>query len=327
MSDEDLRWSVVAEAERIRHDGSLPPGFEDELRGIFEELSQDPSALEAELRRAAAPAAGPAPSLSRRALSKAGRASRRAAAAGRRRVGPRVRAIERRSIEMASRAGEAAVTETQVATDVARRLTAGTLVERALRRALAGVGQDPAAVAVRPLRLQADGRLADTGIDRFLEEQLGSPGGPVLHLESGDGLLVERLRAEGLDARGADPRHRQGRERRGALEALAETPRESLGGLVLSGVTDRVTPSSARALAQLAATRLAPGARLVLFSANPVPLRQSDPVASDLSPGRPLHPVTWCHLLARLGLEEIVVRESAEGSAYAVAARRAGEGP
>ena len=42
----------------------------------------------------------------------------------------------------------------------------------------------------------------------------------------------------------------------------------------------------------------------MLVSTRPEAAIAMDPVAADLAHGRPLHPVTWCHLLARYGLSE-----------------------
>ena len=77
-----------------------------------------------------------------------------------------------------------------------------------------------------------------------------------------------------------------------------------MNGLLLTGVVDRLRPGAARALAQLAARRLVPGGVVVLVSMRPEVAVAMDPVAADLASGRPVHPVTWCHLLARYGLSE-----------------------
>jgi hypothetical protein len=107
-----------------------------------------------------------------------------------------------------------------------------------------------------------------------------------------------------------------------------------LDGLLLTGVVDRLRPGAARALAHLAARCLAPGGVVVLVSARPEAAVALDPVAADLSPGRPLHPVTWCHLLARFGLVELEVFEhdasgpdpgglgATEAEVFAISARR-----
>jgi hypothetical protein len=324
---------ISAEAARIRSDGSLPPGFEAQLAEEFTRIASDPRALEQEVaRRAAASqeAEGAARSFALRAAGKATRVARRAAGGARRRIAPRLRTVERRGIERAGRSLEAAAVELQVVADLARRVSAGSVAERGLARAGggAGFGTEAAAVLKPPpsLRVDADGRFGDADLDQFVTARLSGRRGQVLHAECGDGRVVGRLRQGGIDALGVDPRLQEGEARRGALEALARRQKGSLAGILLSGVTDRVTPASARALVRLAATRLGPGGVLVLLSTAPGPRETSDPVMSDLSPGRPLHPATWCHLLARLGLEEISVRESGDGAAFAVAAARAREG-
>ena len=49
-----------------------------------------------------------------------------------------------------------------------------------------------------------------------------------------------------------------------------------------------------------------------------------DPVAADLASGRPMHPVTWCHLLAHYGLSELTMFDAGEFEAdvFAISARR-----
>ena len=97
----------------------------------------------------------------------------------------------------------------------------------------------------------------------------------VLHAECGDGRVVGALVARGIDARGADPRRPSRADGEtnivsaGALEYLGATPSDTLDGLLLTGVVDRLRPGAARALAQLAARRLAPGGVVVVVSARP----------------------------------------------------------
>jgi hypothetical protein len=336
VTDPSLLSDIRSEAERIRTDGTLPVGFEDDMRARFDAIAADPGALDTEVARRASRAAqhagpgrsAPARSVPRRALGKAARVSKRVAGAGRRRMGPRVRSVERLSVEALGRLSESASTEAQVVSDRARRVVAGSLAERGFARASAaraphGPAAGTAGLTPKALRLGPGGELGDGEVDRLLIERLGPlRGRSVLHAECGDGSLVRRLRALGVEASGSDARRGEGAERRGALEALAHKQKASLGGIVLSGVTDRVTPSSARAMARLASTRLEGTGVVVVLSRNPAPLNLSDPVAADLSSGRSLHPVTWCHLFARLGFEDITVRESDDGSAYAVAATR-----
>ncbi len=119
----------------------------------------------------------------------------------------------------------------------------------------------------------------------------------------------------------------------GALEYLGAAPPASFDGLLLTGVVDRLRPGAARALAQLAARSLAPGGVVVLVSTRPEANVAMDPVAADLAPGGPLHPVTWCHLLASYGLGDLAVFEpdasdpaAHEPELFAVSARRPGPG-
>jgi hypothetical protein len=152
----------------------------------------------------------------------------------------------------------------------------------------------------------------------------------VVHAECSDGRVVEALVARGIDARGADP-HRPARANgntnivaAGALEYLGATPSDTLDGILLTGVVDRLRPGAARALAELVASRLAPGGVVVLVSARPEAAAAVDPVASDLAPGRPVNPVTWCHLFARYGLSGLSVfdAEGSEPDVFAVCAGR-----
>jgi hypothetical protein len=320
-----LADEILSEAERIRRDGSLPLGFEERLSAAFSEIASDPRALEAEVaQRAGQPGArsGSLPSSGPGVLvhpfARAGRRIvARAARRARRLAGPALRVAERRSIEATSHALDAGSAAVQVLVDCARRHLAASWPGRNLGRISAGA---PGARPSLPRALRADvaGHLGDEGIDQMIEERVVSS--PVLHAESGDGRLVERLRAAGLVVEGADP-YGTGTRRRGALETLARRPACSLGGIVLSGVTDRMTPPRARALARLAASRLAPGGVVVVLSTAPSSAEKADPVAADLGPGRPLHPVTWSHLLTKAGLEQLSVRTSTDGAAYAVAAR------
>lgn len=327
MTSGELKASIASEAERIRSDGTLPPGFEDQMASTFAAIAADPGALEAEVARQAAAhgAVGAGRSLATRAKAKAARLSRAAASSARARVGPSARRLERRGVEAAAGLGERVSVRAQVVVDRARRAAAGTIAERGLARAS---GADPSlsrgtvSVVPRALRISPAGELGDAGLDRFLSERLRSVTGRVLHAECGDGSLVRRLAASGLEATGADPRTGDNKSRRGALEALSATAKGELGAVVLSGVPDNVTPASARALVRLAAESLQGRGALVLLSKSPGPLNEADPVSADLSPGRSLHPVTWCHLLARLGFGDIAVRESTDGSAYAVGALR-----
>jgi len=292
--------------------------------------------------------------------------SRRGVGAAKRIAGPRLRSLERRSIDEAGRAAEALATRGHVVADHARRVaTSGGRSGRLDRvspggRVLpsAGLGGATGSAALaRPAITGPAGRRAphagdggdDVGagdLERWVLERLERcPPGVVLHVESSDGAFVAALIDAGHQAAGADPAAGAGSGnlgRAGALEHLGAQARHSLAGLVVSGATERVSPGSARALVHLASTRLRPDGIVVLVSAHPPAADAGDPISADLVSRRPLHPVTWCHLLARLGFAEITVfdrgvlsgparslrspeaEREAEGTggAYAVAARR-----
>jgi hypothetical protein len=145
------------------------------------------------------------------------------------------------------------------------------------------------------------------------------PEGDVLHGDCGEGALLDALTRAGVVARGVEPR---GAIALGALEqghtvALTEVADElavmapaSLGGLVLSGVVDRLP---LHALVALLA-----GARRVLALGAPIVVVASDPeadtggpgaVAKDLLAPRILHAETWELLLARAGFVSVAALE------------------
>ncbi|HEX5266755.1 MAG TPA: hypothetical protein VFW24_08265 [Acidimicrobiales bacterium] len=143
--------------------------------------------------------------------------------------------------------------------------------------------------------------------------QLGTAPGRVLHAECGRGAMVQALRAGGVDAYGVDPRGPLVDAAVAAgLEAWPDDPVSHLGavadgglaGLVLSGCVDRLPLGRQRLLVELAAAKLAPGGRVVILAVNPERWPEAVPaLEADLAPGRPLHAVTWAHLLGRARFE------------------------
>jgi hypothetical protein len=317
---------IEAQARELRVSGRVPEGFEDELDNCFEQVA---NASWAAASAPAGPPAGGAVAGLRRPLSLA-EARRRATAYARRRFGPTLRGFERRSVLGASRAGESARLQVHVAADHLERVTARSAVAS---RALSVLRPRELSASGATVHPTIEGPLLAWMLERFAapaSPETGGVPGPVLHAECGDGRVVEALAAHGLKARGADPRLSERASgdtsivAAGALEYLGATPGGTLGGLLLTGVVDRLRPGAARALAQLAARCLAPGGVVVLVSARPEVIVAIDPVAADLAPGRPMHPVTWCHLLAHCGLSELTVFEpdAAEPDVFAVSARR-----
>lgn len=339
---------ILAEAASLRGSGSFSAERQAELDRCFDELAGDPAALwravdAGALRRPqayrftsaeAAEPGGPPPAGASRPARLVRSGSRRVVSAARRRVGPPARALERRAVDHVGKLAESLDTRRHVTADHARRLAGDGRAARLLERLSPG----NRALPTHPLASRAPssllGALQPIGSAAALSEWAiqrleHSPGPRVLHVRSGDGGLVARLAASGFDACGADPGAEPSSAvaRAGALERL-QSERCSLDGLVLSGVTDDVTPATARALAQLAARSLRPDGIVVLVSAQPFVVADEDVITSDLARARSLHPVTWCHLLARYGMGEITVADSTvwtgpDGVAlYGVSARR-----
>ncbi|MGE0879764.1 MAG: hypothetical protein AB7L13_18230 [Acidimicrobiia bacterium] len=145
--------------------------------------------------------------------------------------------------------------------------------------------------------------------------------GRILHAECGKGEIVGALVDAGLDAYGVDPRRdrlgdglRHGLDVRAdqALEHLRRLPSGSLGGLIVSGLTDHGAIAVQLELADLATEVLAHDGVLVIVSSTPEAWAGAMPIVqADLAPGRPLHVETWTHLLTARGFKAIEVQEGA----------------
>jgi hypothetical protein len=366
---------ILASAAVARADGRLTPGFEDELARRFDSIAADPRALQRAVEAGARSARqlyrfpseavpsrsdvqpesdrqGGVPRALATAAGRSARAakgvSRKGVTTARRVAGPGLRSLERRMIDHVGGAAEALATRGHVVSDHARRVaSSGGTSRRYVRlspsgRALppgpAGKGTGASSTVLGAGSLDP----VVLALEEWTIERMGrGPGGCVLHVECGAGALVRRLSEAGFGAVGADPTTEVESDtitRAGAVERIGAQRRSSLGGLVLSGVTERVSPGSARALVHLSSTRLSRGGIAVLVSAHPG-LDDRDPITLDLALRRPLHPVTWCHLLARYGFREITVldpgaedrssdhgahssRSSDSGALYAIGARR-----
>ena len=173
-------------------------------------------------------------------------------------------------------------------------------------------------------------------IDAIVAVVADAPG-RVVHAECGDGDLVRALVAHGLDAYGVEPRLTEadvaseaGIEVRDgeALAHLRLVPDGVLGGVVLSGCVDRYPLPWVLALVDEATRALAPGGLVVIVTATPETWGTgASRVAADLAPGRPLHAVTWEHLLETRGYEAIATSAGppdAEPASVLVTARRPG---
>ena len=115
------------------------------------------------------------------------------------------------------------------------------------------------------------------------------------------------------------------------IEELESTPTGVLGGIVLEGSVQWLGAGACDRLVALAAGRLAEGGVILVASATPEAWSRVAPaVVADLAPGRPLHPETWAHLLARHGFGDVAVhhggRDRRNDLAEAIAAAGASAG-
>ena len=141
-----------------------------------------------------------------------------------------------------------------------------------------------------------------------------TPGGVIVHADCGDGGLLHALHERGAEAHGVEPRgalalraieHGCSVTIAEASEHLASRADGTTGGIVLSGVVDRVPlhallpllAQSRRALRRGGATRRDLRARRVR--------RGARTPALDLVDGRPLHEATWEMVLQRAGFVEV----------------------
>ncbi len=155
--------------------------------------------------------------------------------------------------------------------------------------------------------------------------------GRVLHAACGDGWLVRRIEAAGGDAYGIDPRSQLVESAAlGALDLRADGVAEhlravaaaGLGAVVLSGLVEGMAGGERAQLLEAVGTRLAPGGTLVVHSATRGTWEADDaPPETDLAPGRPLRPESWCRLLQQLGYAA-EAHPGPEGADYLVVAVR-----
>lgn len=152
----------------------------------------------------------------------------------------------------------------------------------------------------------------------------GAPGGEVVHADCGEGALVRALNDSGLPARGVEPRGGvalRALERGSDVtisevgEHLAQLPPASLGGLVLSGVVDRLPLHAIVPLLAECRRSLAPGASIVVVAepgASSQP-REHEPISEDMVDRADLHAETWELLLTRSGFVDVTPVPSVGG--------------
>ncbi|MGH9303508.1 MAG: hypothetical protein ACRDZ5_03735, partial [Acidimicrobiales bacterium] len=200
-------------------------------------------------------------------------------------AGPHIRAGERRLLQLAGGRIDAGATRAQVLIDGARSRVGGSANLLRLRRLSPLARVFEPAPSDTPTGLPAE-------IERWAGERL---------LDTETVVLQSRS---------------------GSLGRLARLKNGEAAGLLVSEMTECLSPSGARALVHLASRKLSGGAVVVIVSAHPEAVSRVDPIAADLGGHRPLHPLTWCHLLSRYGFTEVTRCDVGQPSAYAVAGRR-----
>jgi hypothetical protein len=143
-----------------------------------------------------------------------------------------------------------------------------------------------------------------------------TPGGPVVHADSGEGALLRALGADGVEVQGVEPRGAVALRalEHGCAVSICEVdehlmgrPAGTLGGIVLSGVVDRLPLHALVPLVAQCRRTLAHAAPLVIVSEPVVAAGARELPAQDLVDGRPLHAATWQLLLDRSGFVDVAL--------------------
>ncbi len=142
----------------------------------------------------------------------------------------------------------------------------------------------------------------------------GTAGGDVLHADCGEGALVSALTQRGVSAAGVEPR---GGVALRALERgcdvtiseigeyLPQRSAASLGGLVVSGVVDRLPLHAILPLLAEFQRALASGAPIVIVAEPLGPIPHNAPTSHDMVNRAALHVETWELLLDRSGFVDV----------------------
>ena len=140
------------------------------------------------------------------------------------------------------------------------------------------------------------------------------PEGVVLHADCGEGALVRGLMQRGAMAEGVEPRGGVALRalERGCDVTICEVseylpglPSASLGGIVLSGVVDRLPLHAIVPLLTDARRVLSGGAPVVIVSEPLTPLAANAPTSVDMFDRAALHVETWALLLGRSGFVDV----------------------
>jgi hypothetical protein len=159
-----------------------------------------------------------------------------------------------------------------------------------------------------------------------------TPGGDIVHADCGEGSLLDAFAVRGTTAHGVEPRGALALRdlERGCAVTISEASEylsgradAELGGIVLSGVVDRLALHELLPLLTTCRRTLARSAPLVVVSEPPRPAGSREAPARDLVEGRSLHEATWELLLDRAGFVDIAPLPGAEeeNQRFALAAR------
>jgi hypothetical protein len=141
-----------------------------------------------------------------------------------------------------------------------------------------------------------------------------TPGGNIVHADCGEGMLLDALTSRGLDVHGVEPRGAVALSalERGCSVTIAEASaylrgqaQGSLGGIVLSGLVDRMALHDLLSVLVESRRTLGEAAPLVVISEHPTAAGSREPPASDLVEGRSVHDSTWELLLERAGFVQV----------------------
>ncbi len=151
--------------------------------------------------------------------------------------------------------------------------------------------------------------------------RMAGSGGRILHAEAGRGQLLDEMCNAGLDAYGVEPvQAAADRLVSRGLDVWADDPAfhiervgyGSLGGVVLSGMVDRESPTRIFRILVETRERLRPGCSLVVLATSP-----KTPIVSarvELSDGKAMHARAWKALLSAAGFEEVEELTAPSGS-------------